>query len=92
MTKKTTSPKPLQAAHAPLPDLYTTDEVAKMLRITPEKLKTMRRKGEGPRPIPVGSKTIRYRMRAIEEYFTAKEATGVYTWSHSVPHDDSDDE
>ena len=69
--------------HAMLPPLYKTDEVAAMLGITPEKLKSMRRSGRGPRPIPIGSKTIRYRMSAIEEYLTALEATGDYVWTQS---------
>ena len=81
MSRKPASRKSYRA----LPfELYTTDEVAKMLQIAPLKLKLMRKAGTGPRPIRLGPRSIFYRMAAIEDYITVLEATGHYEWSHTT--------
>ena len=52
-------------------DLLTERETADMLRIKPETLTTWRHKGEGPKYVRVGRRTVRYPREQIFQFVLA---------------------
>lgn len=67
--KKTLNPEELAELHAlPNDALVTAQEAAAFLRIKYNTLAWYRCNGGGPAFVRIGSKLIRYRMRALREY------------------------
>lgn len=51
-----------------LPKLYTSEEVAQALGFTPESFAQRRHRGQAPRHISAGNKTVRYRAVDVIEW------------------------
>jgi predicted DNA-binding transcriptional regulator AlpA len=60
----------VKAPPSPSPDgaLLLPDEVAAKLRITAKALEHMRRRGDGPQPIRLGARGVRYTAQAVEAF------------------------
>lgn len=53
--------------------LLTRKDLAALLGVTPWWLKVADREGRGPARIALGTRTVRYRRSAVEEWLTARE-------------------
>ena len=58
-----------------MPELMTTEDVARHLGVNKKTLDRMRGRGDGPRYLRLTSKIIRYRLADIEEFLEAKART-----------------
>jgi predicted DNA-binding transcriptional regulator AlpA len=58
------------------PDLRSSKEVARLLGVTVECLINLRRSGEGPPFITIGSRKVAYDMRDVVSWLEAKKSTG----------------
>jgi excisionase family DNA binding protein len=61
--------------------VMTTKQAAEYLAMSHKTLEDWRRKGEGPRFIKVGSRSVRYRQSELDAWIT--EATFVHTGEYT---------
>lgn len=56
-----------------MPDLLKPTEVAEMLGVSTETLRTWRKEKHGPRPTYLSARTIRYRADEVDEWLAEQE-------------------
>jgi excisionase family DNA binding protein len=56
--------------------LFTTEELAEFLGLSPRTLKDWRNQGKGPKSVRIGHKTIRYRKEDVDSWIKRQKKTG----------------